>query len=310
KWGRDLSPQKEAAAEALSKVDELAGAGRSAEARRMLSITVMYADAVVRLSDVGRGSPAAIDHHVPSSIIGKLDSSFSALVSGGRAEEAFMAGYSECMQTYATLRASSLSQLMRTRIVGQDAIKAALEESKSRSAAGDFPGAINLLAYVEEFYGPRTPKAAAGWRYDQFDPRVEGYVRGRDGMLQAIGAERSASKPEEHASAERLFDSSLRLLSSTQDMIAGYKDLRDKLAGKTPMLPKVPAGEVPLGEKRPDGAYQTLPLADIKKYESNLKGPKLERILDDCRAAAQRGDTDAYDRAVRSFGDRFGLATN
>ncbi len=317
KWGHGLSSEKEAVSEALSKVDELAGSGGSAEARRVLSCAVMYADAVVRLSNVGRGSPSEIDGHVPPGILVGMESSLSAIISGDvagkSAEDAFMAGYSACMQTYATLRASSLSSLMRTRPAGQETIKAALEESRSRSAAGDFPGAISLLTYVEEFYGPRTPKAAAGWRYDQLNSKVDGFSRGRDGMVQAIAAELRASKQDGHASAERLFDSSLSLISSTQNMVAGFGVLKDMYSGKVPMLPKVAAGEVPLGNLRKDGTYQVIPLEQVKRFEADpsmKKGPRLEKLLDDCRAAAQSGDADAYGRAVKAFNERFGLVTN
>ncbi len=318
-WGSGLSPQKALALESLSEVEDLAGAGRFAEARRVLSCAVMYADAVVRLSTGSIGRPSAIDPHIQPGILESMETSLAALVAGEDmagskpVEDVFMAGYSECMQTYATLRASSLSQIMRAKPAGQEIIKSALEESKTRCAAGDFHGAISMLSYVEEFYGTQTAKAAAGWRYNLSNSPAGGFSRARDGMLQAIELEQRASKPEEHASAARLFESSLSLLSTTQNLIAEYGTLRRVFAGELPILPKVKstAGNVPL-EKRADGTYQTIPLEQVKGYESSddavlRRGPKLEKLLEDCRSAAQRGDAEAYDRAVHAFGARFGL---
>jgi tetratricopeptide (TPR) repeat protein len=327
RWGDGLSHQREALDEALTRVRELAHDGRFAEARRLLTFSVMYADGVVRLSVRTQGRPTAIDPHVAPATLGRMESALSSLVSGNEtvddtnAEELFMNGYSECMQTSITLQASSLASLARSRPVGQEIITDALDEARARGNAGDFRGAITLLAYIEDFYGAATAKKVAGWRYAQFDAsylrNADGISRGRDGMLVAIERERRAASLRDHASAERLFSTSVALVTTTTNLVYQAAMIRRRYLGESPTIPgdESTKGIVSLSARNPDGSYQhSLPLEAVRGYESAHsndpalgQGPTLEHLLRNCRSAARSGDVDAYNSAVRSFNMRFEL---
>ena len=329
RWGPGLQPEKDLLIDALSKADELAREGRFAEARRIMTCSVMYADGVARISTGRKGRPEALDPHVTPGVLDRMEAALAALASGkdlveGRsAEDAFMKGYSECIQTYITLRACALGSLERSRPIGKDILDGALEEARARSKKGDFRGAITLLAYVEDFYGSPSSKRGEGWRYKLFDTPssrdAEGISRGRDGLLEAIQAERRATTQGDHVSAARLFESSLTLITSTESLARESATLRRRYMGQIPLVPgnKSTLGQIPFGARGKDGAYPYyMPLEQVRGYEAGHKddpalgkGPSLERLLSDCRSAARSGDVEEYNTAVRAFNMRFELVT-
>jgi HD-GYP domain-containing protein (c-di-GMP phosphodiesterase class II) len=327
RWGEGLAHQQDVLGEALDRTAGLASEGRFAEARRILTCAIMYADGVVRLSVDGRGRPSSLDPHVPPEVLGRMESALLALTAGeGKvgtevAEDLFMRGYSECMQTSITLQASALASAARQRPAGQETILGALDEAKKKGEAGDFRGAMTLLAYVEDYYGARTPNKAGGWRYAVFDASfmrdADGMRRGRDGMLSAIEAEMRAMTPGDHASAASLFGSSLTLVTVTAGLISEAAILSRKFAGEIPLIDGKPSTKdsVPMGVPDAQGGYpRMMPLAQVREYEAAHtddpalgKGPLLSGILANCRAAARSGDAEAYNAALRAFEMRFEL---
>ncbi|MEW6722527.1 MAG: hypothetical protein AB1324_04655 [Candidatus Micrarchaeota archaeon] len=326
KWGEGLAGPKALLGKALGKAEELAKEGKFAEARKLLTLAVMYAEITGLFAKEKKGKLDSFNPSLDASVMGGMEKALEAAIlgegmSGGRpVENVFLASYKESQQTFITMEAGRFSVIAEGRPEGKETVDAAIAEAKKRSAAGDFTGAQILLRYVADYFGPAGSWRKEGWRYDlvtaPHNSKAEGFARGKEQLLEGIRAEVKAKTPDEHRSAALLVDAGVKKIATTEMLVNEAALLRQKFDGEIPLIDKEPDTKdmVPLGT-RSGGKYPDyINLKDVRDYEAanpadaaTAKGPTLKELLKACRVAAAKGDVEAYNTAVKRFNARFEL---
>ncbi|MFN7991075.1 MAG: hypothetical protein U0R44_02850 [Candidatus Micrarchaeia archaeon] len=337
-WSRGVSAQRQLVENGLGLVESLAREGNASEARRVLTLLVMYVDSVERLA-VRRGgalsSISAADVRIISGMgdaIGAL-LQHSSMVGARQIEDVFMESFALAQRSYVVREAARLGTLSARREFGRDTINDALAAARRRAESGDYRGAISLLEYVREFYGspaeavpasgdrPRQEARAEGWRYGifaaRFADRTQGFASGRQEMLEAVRMEMNADSVNARLAAAQLFDRGSRRIAQTDVLVREFVRLRQRFDGVTPFVEgnSRTIGLLPLGERQADGTYpQYFPLATVRAYEaahpddSLLRGgttlADIMRRMDD---ASHRGDLRLFESLSADFGRRFEL---
>jgi len=325
-WGR--FSQKAVAIENLDHVDDLIEQGNLTRARRILTFIVMYSEAVERLG-VRRGDR-----------ITSVDESDGIFLQGmerimgyarqGRftladepIEQRFVESYAAAQNAYVRREAGRIEALTAERELGQDQIRDALEAARQRASQGDFNGAHTILQYARDYYGGPERRQREGWRYalfsTRFGQRTEGYVQGRQEMLEAIEMEINAQTLEQHAAAAERFDSGSERIANTEVLLTRVQQLEERIMGRQDWVAgqSDTRGQLPLGA-RTGGRYEGyVALADIRRYERDfatadprLRGQRtLRQLTRALRAAASTGNMVAFNRVIDRFNTRLGHVT-
>ncbi|MFZ5501621.1 MAG: hypothetical protein ACOY58_06910, partial [Candidatus Micrarchaeota archaeon] len=309
----------------LGKTDEFARNGQVQEGRRLLTLLVMYTDAVERLGVRGkrgvvysvpkeRGkSVQGMQRAVDSVVTGKPD------VDGKGIEDTFMASFKLAQTACIENTIKSLTYEARTRPLGHATIVEAYAAVMRRAKAGDFRGAYSLLNMVEEFYGKWEPGRRQGWRYRMAHPAFPGHSAGVSFMLEGIKKEMASKSAQDSTAAAQIFDRGTLLIARTSQLQEAYTDWNTRYHGSEPFIKgkQETLGKIPMGEQGADGRYAAyLDLAKVRAYEKQnpddrlLSGGKtLEQLLKDMESAANRGNVQGYLRAEKAFGRRLGLVS-
>ncbi|MCI0504246.1 hypothetical protein L0Y65_06080 [Candidatus Micrarchaeota archaeon] len=339
-WGRGISAQKAAVDAALEKVNELARQGNAREAQRVLTLIVMYTDAVERLG-VRRGGQIVSLSEGDLRTVRGMERSLGALVRGEQMvdareiETAFMESFNSAQQGFVEREAVRLEGLMRTRPIGNDVVTEALRTARSRARASDYRGAITLLEFVRYYYGepaaavaatggrPASSARSEGWRYVLFagrgSERVSGYARGKQDLLDAIRMEINADSQQAHLAAAQLMDRGSQRIAQVEALqndrmpiYRRYMGLDNFVEGQADTR-----GRIPLGERSGNRYPDYLDLAAVRAFEAanpadsvTSRGPTLAQLLDQLTDAANRGDTASYQRAREAFNARFAIVAS
>ncbi|MFN7991073.1 MAG: hypothetical protein U0R44_02840 [Candidatus Micrarchaeia archaeon] len=326
-WGRGISAERQIFESVLDRIEALARSGDIREARRGLTLMVMYVDSVQRLGVRRRGKIESLND--TDRLSGMRDGLRAyvrgeATVEGRPAQEVFVESYNGAQRAYITREADRLDALAAIRTIGRDDIQAAITRARERGTAGDFRGAMILLEYVKDFYGSltqatgTTPLRYDGWRYALFMSSgagsIPGYVGGRREMLEAIRLEINATDEQTHLAAAQLYQQGANRIAETEYLVARSGEVLDRFAGTTPFIPGEAdtRGRIPLGERR-DGAYTDyIDVQSVWRYESEnastdptLRGqPTMAQLTARMNAAARSGDRVQYNRAVAAINAR------
>jgi hypothetical protein len=336
-WGRGMSAQKGAVESSMSYIEERARAGDATEARRALTLLVMYTDAVERLG-VRRGGRVVSLGTDDGSTVGGMERAMGALARGEQTvdqrqiEDSFMESFGAAQRTYVDREATRLGTFASSRALGRDTVNEALSKARERANAGDYRGAILLLGYVRDFYGapvaarpasggvPAEDARNEGWRYALITGpgarRMAGYYQGSRQMLEAIRMEANADSEQMHVASAQMLDRGSRRIAQTEILLRDATSLRQRYEGVIPFVDDQPdtRGKLPLGERSGTSYPDYIDLAYVRDYERSnpddaqlAGGHTLSDDLFDVNQAAERGNVTAYNRARDVFDARFRL---
>ncbi len=341
-WGRGLAAQKRVVEDALGRVEALAAEGNAREAQRVLTLIVMYADAVERLGVRGAGGIVTSISQADQRTARGMESALGALVQGQATVDAreietvFMESFNAAQRAYVDREATRFEAFARERSVGRDVVTEAIRTARQRAERGDYRGALTLLQFVQYFYGeptgavaaaattPMTSARSQGWRYAIFASRgseaIAGYTGGRQDMLDAIRMEMNADSQQAHLAAAQLLDRGSFRIAQTEQLQNDRMPLYRRYMGLDPFVvgQADTRGRLPLGERRTNGTYPDyLDLATVRDYERThpedtqvSAGPTLQQLLDRLTDAANRGDLRAYNSAREAFSTRFQIVAS
>ncbi len=333
-WGRSMSAQKQAVEQALAHVESLAEQGNSQEAQRVLTLIVMYTDAVERLG-VRRGGVVTTFSEESARTVRGMETALTAIrrgVADEGTDGVFMGSFNAAMGAYVEREATAIEALMARREMGRDTITEALRVARQRSARGNYRDAITLLSFVMEFYGPdtsampaepgaRVSDRAAGWRYGIFSSRpnatVSGMTTGVQEILDGIRMEMGADSQAAHLAAAQQLDRGTSRIALTDSAMRDFRDIRERFEGRTAFVEgqSDTVGRVPLGERR-NGRYQGyVELRDIRYYETLRSGEDpllrggltLGQLFTNMQRAAESGNIGLYNSMRALFNARFQL---
>ncbi len=325
--GRGIAGQKRVVEQGLTDVQRLAREGHSQEARQVLTMLVMYTDAVERLGVRRRGVITSISEEdagrvrgMERAIVGA--SAMRARVDTVVTQDLFMQSYSASMNVHIERVSDALSSLATSRRTGQATITRAIATARARAAANDYRGALTLLEYVHDFYGTAGGGKTEGWRYRLYTGSGtrghRGYRQGRRQMLEAIQMEVDARSETAHTAAAQRMDAGSRVIAQTEALLAGHSAIMDRFHGRAAFVEGEAdtRGRLGLGTRARGRYQQYLDLADVRAYEAAhptdaaLTGPTLAQLATRMENAARTGNVAAYQSASTAFEARFQLVAS
>lgn len=89
-----------------------------------------------------------------------------------------------------------------------------------------------------------------------------------------------------------------------------YSEIYGKFSGEMPWVKGVAAGQLPFGEKKPDGTYPDyIDFAGLREFDRTVAGQNMSQLLAACREAVKNGDADAFGKALDSFQQRLAMVS-